>query len=229
MRMRCEATRTLLEFWPFSHLPKGGREAVCLAKVGLFICLNHQLVHDQEVGLGDTLKRLQTEPHRQLPLFSHLHAPRALWHAVDAVWIAGAGNIDVAPLHQVAVLVWGQHGPEQLARPALRFWPTVRAVSDELPKRQDQNDRCHSAQNRPHHYHVQPPTTRGTMTICSAWGSNCSTRSIGLPGSTRKAVAPLACSLAKIRSASSTAAFASASPARASSAFQSRRSSPRFD
>ena len=33
-------------------------------QVGLFICFNHQLVHDQEVGLRDTLKRLQAEPHR---------------------------------------------------------------------------------------------------------------------------------------------------------------------
>src|SRR5207245_11162057 len=98
MRMRFGATSTLLEFWPFSHLPKGGREAVCLPKVGLFICLNHQLVHDQEVGLGDTLKRWQAEPHRQLPLFSHLHAPRALWHAVDAVGIAGPASVDVARL-----------------------------------------------------------------------------------------------------------------------------------
>src|SRR5260370_26041519 len=101
--MHCEATRTLLEVWPFSHLPIGGSEAVCLAKVGLFICLNHQLVHDQEVGLGDTLKRLQTEPHRQLPLFSPLHAPRTPCHTVDAVGIPWAGNIEMAPRAHLAL------------------------------------------------------------------------------------------------------------------------------
>ena len=54
----------LLEVWPFSHLPKGGSEAVCLLKVGLFICLYHELVHDQDVGLWYMVGRLQAEPHR---------------------------------------------------------------------------------------------------------------------------------------------------------------------
>ena len=65
--------------------------------------------------------------------------------------------------------------------------------------------------------------------MCEACGSNCSSFSTGLPASRRYAVAPLALSRAKMRSASRIAAFASTSPVRASCSFQYTRSSPRLE
>lgn len=76
---------------------------------------------------------------------------------------------------------------------------------------------------------LQPPTTRGTRTICAAFVSKLSIRSTGLPGSTRKAVAPFSRSCAKIRSASLTAVIAAVSPDAAFCTSQTTRSSPRRD
>src|SRR5258708_25945864 len=151
-----------------------------------------------------------------------MHNPRISWHTVETLWMTRAGDIEVAPAEQVAVLLLGEDGTQQLARPSLR-------TGVEPPEEHEgytYHDREHHVDQR---VHLHPPTTRGTMTICEACGSNCPSHSTGFPASTRKAVAPLARSCAKIRSTSRRAATASVSPARASCSFQSRRSSPRCE
>src|SRR5581483_3334566 len=73
----------------------------------------------------------------------------------------------------------------------------------------------------------QPPAMRGMITISSAVRSNVSIRSAGWPGASLKALAPLARSCVKIRSASAIAARASSSPASTSGRPHVTRRSPR--
>ncbi len=53
-------------FYPGTILVINGKwnEAICLLKVGFFICLNHEFVNDHNIGIGYQRKRLQAEPHR---------------------------------------------------------------------------------------------------------------------------------------------------------------------
>src|SRR5690242_9274524 len=121
-----------------------------------------------------------------------------MWHAVDALWITGAGNINVAPPDQLAALFLGEDRTQHFTSPSLRL-PHGEAANQDPPKRQEPNSHSQNVHER---FHVHPPMTRGTIIIWEACASNCSSRSTGLPASTRKAVAPRARSRAKIRSAS---------------------------
>ena len=85
---------------------------ICLLKIGLFICLDHELVHDHDVGIRNPLQRLQAETRRMPPLFDHSHKPWTPWHAVGALLITGALDIDVAEPRELAVLFDGQRGAE---------------------------------------------------------------------------------------------------------------------
>src|SRR5260370_14840973 len=148
-----------------------------------------------------------------------MYNPRNSWHAVETLWMTRGGDIEVAPAEQVAVLLLGQDGTQQLARPSLR-------AGVEPPEEHE----GHTHHDREHHVdqrvHLHPPTTRGTMMICEACGSNCPNRSTGFPASTRKAAAHLARSCATMRSPSRSAALAPASPARAACSLHTRRSTP---
>jgi len=94
---------------------------ICDPKIITFIGLNHELVNNHYIFIWHPLARLQAEPHGYAPLFSHLHEPSELGHTVDAIWNAGARNIDVALLHQLEVLFKGQNDTEKLASSLLRL------------------------------------------------------------------------------------------------------------
>jgi hypothetical protein len=83
-------------------------------QIGLFICLNHELVNDYDIGIGYPLKRLQAEARFSFPLFSHLYTPTRLWHPVEALRITRAGYIDETLLVQLAVLLAGKDRVEKL-------------------------------------------------------------------------------------------------------------------
>src|SRR5258708_27336338 len=146
-----------------------------------------------------------------------MHNPRISWHTVETLWMTRAGDIEVAPAEQVAVLLLGEDGTQQLARPSLR-------TGVEPPEEHEgytYHDPEHHVDQR---VHLHPPTTRSTMTICEACGSNCPSRSTGFPASTRKAVAPLARSCANMRSTLCSSAFSSASPTMSTCSYHRRRS-----
>src|SRR5215469_11529391 len=95
-------------------------EAVCLLQIGLLIRLDHELVNHHEISIGHPIQRLQAEIRLELLVFYQVNTPRSLWHAVEALWVTWAPDIEVAAPEQVTVLVLREDGLQQLACPSLR-------------------------------------------------------------------------------------------------------------
>lgn len=98
-----------------------GYNNICLLQVGLFICLNHELVDGYHIGIGNLFQWLQTERCFESLLFNDTHASRVSWYAVDALWVTWAGDIDIALPDQLAVLFAGEDGTKKLLRTSVRL------------------------------------------------------------------------------------------------------------
>ena len=84
-------------------------ERVSRLQIGLFISLNHQLVHDHDIVIGYRLSRLQAQVRLVPPLLDHLHLPLPSRYAVNASWITWALDIEIAFPLQLIVLFTVQH------------------------------------------------------------------------------------------------------------------------
>jgi len=69
---------------------------VCLLKIGLFICFNHQLMKYNDIGVGQTFDRLYTETHDRAAIFDYLDIALRSWHTIHTLWFGRAWNLKIA-------------------------------------------------------------------------------------------------------------------------------------
>ena len=58
---------------------------VSFLEIVFFIALDHEFVEDDNVGIGQTLDRLDTEAHDRTTMLDNLDIPSAAWHTVDTL------------------------------------------------------------------------------------------------------------------------------------------------
>src|SRR2546421_11442214 len=160
---------------------------VCLLKIGFFIRLNHQLVQHNYIGVRQALDRLQAKSHDRTAILYDLDVAFTSRYTIDPLRLCGARNLQVASPEQLAELLWRQYIAQEISgssfstRPPLEVW-----LYNQPYHRGDGKSDDNPTQGGEHlSEQVHPPTTRGTITICSDVWSNWSMRCGGLPGSIR--------------------------------------------
>src|SRR3981081_3250942 len=82
-----------------------GGKVICFLQIFLFIGLDHQLMHDHDITVGQGLRGLQAKfPHRASALVDFDESAGA-WDAVDTIVYGWAYYFQVSKLDQLLVLV----------------------------------------------------------------------------------------------------------------------------
>src|SRR5215469_9560220 len=84
--------------------PRG--KAIGLHEVLVFISLDHELMHHDDVAFRQHIHRLQAEVHDSMPMLIDMHEPASTWDAVHPLACRGTYHIQVAKVFDVLILLW---------------------------------------------------------------------------------------------------------------------------
>src|SRR5215208_2714199 len=154
-----------------------GLEAVRDAEVFVLVALDHQLVHQHGVAVGDRLHRLHAQRHDGHAALVDLHLALVPRDAVHPVGTRGTTNLEITPPVKLAVLVLGEDlleqrlsallgGPPVLATPqrasGLLHEHAVRRAAQQPDDQENEQQLERGYQEEGEIGH--PPATRGTIT-----------------------------------------------------------------
>jgi hypothetical protein len=108
----------LLEQSPAQSNQTRGK-AIGLQQVLIFVPLDHELMHHDDITFWEYIDRLKTQIHDGMPMLIDMHEPASTGYAIHPLAGGRAYDIKVSAVSDLLVLLGGQHLTHQSVSPAL--------------------------------------------------------------------------------------------------------------